>query len=86
MKIKDGFVLRQVAGNYILMNLGGELNFNGMITLNETGAFIWKAVEQGKTKEETAKMLSDEYDIDFQTALKDTEIIIDKMAEAGIIE
>jgi len=86
MKIKSGFTLREVAGNYIVMNLGGELNFNGMITLNETGAFIWRAIEQNKNAEETAKMISEEYEIDFQTALRDTESIIDKMLEAGIIE
>ena len=86
MKIKSGFTLREVAGNYIVMNLGGELNFNGMITLNETGAFIWRAIEQNKNAEETAKMLSEEYEIDFQTALRDTESIINKMLGAGIIE
>ncbi len=86
MKIKSGFTLREVAGNYIVMNLGGELNFNGMITLNETGAFIWRAIEQNKNAEETAKMISEEYEIDFQTALRDTESIINKMLEAGIIE
>ncbi len=86
MKIKSGFTLRQVAGNYILMDIGGELNFHGMITLNETGAFILKAIEEGLSEEEIGKKLSEEYDIDFETAMEDTKSIISKMQEAGIIE
>ncbi len=86
MKIKNGFTLRSVAGSYIVMNLGGELNFNGMITLNETGAFIWKGIEDGKSPEEIAKTISEEYEIDFQTALNDTQGIITKMLEAGVVE
>ncbi len=86
MKIKKGFTLRQVAGNYIVMNLGGELDFNGMITLNETGALIWYGIEENKSTEDIAKAIMKEYDIDFQTAFNDTECIIQKMQEAGIIE
>ena len=86
MRIKNGFTLRSVAGNFIVMNLGGELDFNGMITLNETGAFIWKGVEDGKSIEEIAEAISQEYEIDFQTALNDTKGIIAKMLEAGVVE
>ena len=48
MKIKEGFVLRETAGSYVVMNLGNEISFNGVITLNETGSIIWKGIESGK--------------------------------------
>ena len=42
MKIKEGFILREVAGNYIVVAVGSAVKqFNGVITLNETGAFLW---------------------------------------------
>ena len=42
MKIKEGFVLRQVAGQNIVLSTGNELDMNMMITLNDTGAFLWE--------------------------------------------
>ena len=86
MKIKDGFVLREVADSFVVMNIGGELAFNGMITLNEVGAFIWKAVENGDNAEEIAKKITLEYEIDYETALSDTKVIIEKMNGVGVLE
>ena len=86
MKIKEGFVLRQVAGSYIVMRLGGENSLGGMITLNETGALIWKAVDSGKNVDEIAAEITKEYDIDRETAKNDIAIFIDKMKKESIIE
>ena len=86
MKIKDGFVLREAAGSFVVMNIGGELSFNGMITLNETGAFIWRAIENGDSAEEIAKKLCEKYGVDFDTALSDTNKFIDKMNGANVLE
>ena len=86
MKIKDGFVVREVAGSYVVMNIGGDVSFNGMITLNELGAFIWKAIEDGDNAEEIAKKIIAEYEIDFETALEDTKVFIEKMNGAGVLE
>ena len=45
--LKDGFVLRQVADTWVVMPLGQvSLDFNGMLTLNETGALLWQALEK----------------------------------------
>ena len=47
MKIKDGYLHREVAGNIIVVPVGeASMNFNGMINLNETGAFLWKLFEK----------------------------------------
>ncbi len=86
MKIKDGLVLREVAGSYVVMNAGGELNFNGMITLNESGAIIWRGLEEGLSVDEIAERITAEYDIDAETAIADIKRFTDKMSEAGVIE
>ena len=86
MKIKSGIVLREVADSFVLMDLGGELNFNGMITLNETGAFIFKRIEEGLSPENIALALADEYDISFETALSDVNAFIQKMNGVGVLE
>ena len=86
MKIKNGFVLREVADSFVVMNIGGELAFNGMITLNEVGAFIWKAIENGDKIEEIAKKITLEYEIDYETALSDANVFINKMNEVGVLE
>ena len=45
MKIKDGFLLRQVAGQTVVLPVGGDLDLNMMITLNDTGAFLWEKLQ-----------------------------------------
>lgn len=86
MKIKDGFVLREAAGSFVVMNVGGELAFNGMITLNETGAMIWRAIEAGDCVEDIAKALAAKYEIEVETALNDTRKFVEKMNGAGVLE
>lgn len=86
MKIKEGFVLREAAGSYVVMNIGGNINFNGMITLNETGALIWRAIEDGDDAETIAKKIAGLYEIDHETALRDVNGFIEKMNGAGILE
>ncbi len=86
MKIKDGFVIREAGGCFVIMNLGNELNLGKMFTLNETGAFIWKSLEKGLTQSEIAKKLSEEYNVDTKTAEKDVESFICKMKEADVFE
>ncbi len=86
MKIKEGYVLRNVAGEYIVMNVGGEASLNRMITLNETGAFIWNAIADGKSEADIAEQIISEYEIDLETARNDVKKFIDKMNGAGVLE
>ncbi len=86
MKIKDGFVLREVAGSCVVMNIGGELDFNKMITLNETGTIIWKAIDEGLDAEQIACRIADEYDVSVESALSDVNLFISKMSDIGVIE
>lgn len=87
MKIKDGFVLREVAGKGVVIAIGeASKNFHGMINLNCTGKDIWQGISEGKTVEEIAEKLTEEYEVELSKAIEDTEKLIRKMRDAGILE
>ncbi len=87
MKIKEGFVLRQVAGSYIIIGVSDEaIDFNGMITINETGAFLWSILEKGATKEELLEKLLSEYEVDKETAEKDISAFLSKLQSGNLLE
>lgn len=88
MKIKKGFVLRQMCGENIVTAEGLEhINFNKLISLNATAAFLWEKVE-GKefTTEEMAQHLVEEYGIDMELALIDAGKLAQAWIDAGIAE
>ena len=88
MKIKNGFVLREMCGENIVTAEGMEnINFNKLISLNSTAAFLWKNLE-GKefTEKEMAQLLIDEYGIDMGLAMKDSTNLCNVWKEAGIAE
>ena len=88
MKIKNGFVLRDMCGENIVTAEGMEnINFNKLISLNSTAAFLWKALE-GKefTQEEMAQLLVDEYGIDMELAMTDSGNLMKSWKEAEVAE
>lgn len=86
MKVKDGFVLREVAGNYIVVAVGARVKeFNGIINLNETGAVLWREIEKGADEETLVKALLNEYAVEEQVARDDVKVFIAKMKEAGLL-
>lgn len=88
MKIVDGFRLRDVMGQATVIGEGvNQVNFNKLITLNSSAAFLWKAIEGKEFDVETLKsLLIDEYGIDAQLAEKDAESIAKQWSEAGLVE
>ena len=87
MKIKEGYLLRQVAGSSIIVAVGDEaVNFDGIKTLNETGAFLWKQIDEGKDKESIVKALMGEYEVDEETAQNDVEEFVNLLINNGLIE
>lgn len=88
MKIKNGFVLREMCGENIVAGEGLEhINFNKLISLNSTAAFLWKSlVGKEFTAEEMAQLLVDEYGIDMDLALTDSKKLMQSWAEAGIAD
>lgn len=87
MKLKNGFILKNVAGNYIVVPVEGELvDLKAMITLTETGAFLWKLLEKGSDKEELTEKMLKEYDVDEKTAENDVNEFIKQLSENKMLE
>ena len=87
MKIKENFALRQVAGTWVVLPLAeATLDFNGMLTLNESGLMLWHLLEKGSDKESLAKALTEEYEVTFEQAFADVAEFVDKLEKAGCIE
>ena len=68
MKLKDGFILREVAGQTVVLPTGGDLNLNMMITLNETAKFLWEKLENEIDEPALVAALLAAYDVDEETA------------------
>jgi hypothetical protein len=85
MKIKDGFLLRQVAGCHVVVPVGA-LDFDGVITLNETGVLIWSALQKETTKDELINLFLEEYDVSREIADRDVEAFLLKLREADLLQ
>lgn len=87
MKIKKGFIVRQINNDYVVAAVGEQSkNFNGIIRLNKTAKFIWDMLEKDCKKQDIVQALLQHYDIDKQRAEQDTEHFIQKLEEAEILE
>lgn len=87
MKIKSGFIIREIAGEYVVVALGAASKiFNGIIKLNETGKFIWEKLSLGWEQEETINALLEEYDVERSVAEADYLRFIDTLKGANILE
>ena len=88
MKIKDGFILRQICGEYVVVGEGlAQVNFNKMLSLNETAAFLWKEV-QGKefTKDTLVDLLLGQYEVERERAAEDVDKLIAVWLKEGVAE
>lgn len=89
MKTIEGFRMRKLGKEHIVVGEGiGQVNFNKMIALNESAAYLWGAFEGGRefTVEQLADLLLERYEIDSEVALRDSADIAQKWIEAGIVE
>ncbi len=87
MKIKNGFVAKEIAGQYVVVALGQASKvFNGIIKLNESGKFIWDMLVVGAEKQEIVDALLGEYDVDAAVAEADVEKFINELKGANILE
>jgi len=87
MKLKENFLLRQVASSWVVMPIGQDmLDFNGIITLNETGAFLWQKLQEGVSIEELATALTGEYRVSLEEARSDVKEFCDKLTDLGCLE
>lgn len=86
MKIEKEFILREIAGDYVIIPTGTTtLEFNGLITVNELGAFIWKELQQEITEDELIQAIVEEYEIDEKTAREDAREFLNILKECKIL-
>ena len=87
MKIKEGFVLRRVAGTWVVLPLSKPtVDFNGMLTLNESAVLIWRMLEVGATFDTLIGALTEEYEVEESVAKGDIEKLLEKLRKVGCIE
>ncbi|WP_302587059.1 PqqD family protein [Paraprevotella clara] len=93
MRIKDGFELREICGEHVILSHGMDnIDFSKIISLNETAAFLWKeAVGKEElnsreiSEEELTATLLEAYEVDEETARKDVAQVLAKWGEIGLL-
>lgn len=85
MKIKDGFLLRSVAGRTVVIPGDETLNLNVMIALNETGCFLWQLLEKGASKRELVDALLEEYHVEDAAAEADVEGFLARLKKEDLL-
>ncbi|MGN0515388.1 PqqD family protein [Eubacterium sp.] len=87
MKIKDGFTLRNIAGSDIVVPVGNASKiFNGMITLNDSGAFLWSALQKDTTIDKVVAKLTGEYEVSTEQATADVQKFVAMLRENDLID
>ena len=89
MKLKKGFVLRDVCGEHVIVGEGlGAVNFGRLLALNETAAWLWKQADAmgDFTVEQLADKLCEEYDVTAEQARKDVAEMVGKWQQEGVVE
>lgn len=87
MKIKEGFVLRNMGGQAVVVSIGAASKvFNGMVKLNESGEFLWKKILEGADRQALVQALLEKYEVDEETANSDVDKFIISLKQPGIIE
>ena len=86
MKLKDGFLLREIAGQTVVLPVSGDLDLNMMITLNGTGAFLWEHLQKETTEEALVAELLKEYDVDEATAAASVAAFVQKLRSNNFLD
>ena len=85
MKLKDGFLLRQVAGENVVLPIGPELEKNIMITLNGTGAFLWEQLQTQTDEDRLVAALLDTYDVQEAVARQCVRDFVQNLEAQGFL-
>lgn len=87
MKLKDGFVLREIAGSFMVVPVGKRTQeVPGVIALTESGALLWKKLEEGADEKDLVAALLDEYEVSEEQAAVDAAAFVKKAADEGLFE
>ena len=88
MKIKDGFILRTICGDHVVVGEGlAQVNFNKMLSLNSSAAYLWESVT-GKefTVEDLTNLLTEKYDVSADKAAEDAAKVAEIWIREGVVE
>ncbi len=87
MRIKDGFVIRDVAGSKVVLPIGErQLELKGIITFNEVGAEVFNMLDGTNSVEEIVRKIAKDYEVPYDTVNADVNKLIEKMKAHGLIE
>ena len=87
MKIKSGFAVKQIAGNWIVLPLAEKtIDFKGMLTLNDSGCMLWKLLVDGCTRNDLAEALVNEYDVTMAEAMDDVDEFLQTLVLVGCLD
>ena len=86
MRLKAGYKVREIAGDYVVIPAAGHYQeFGAVVSLNETGAFLWGQLQDSKTFEELTEALTAEYDVEPEEVRKDIREFIALLNEQGLL-
>lgn len=87
MKISSNYVIREIAGDYIIVPIGQAIfDFQGLITVNEIGAFIWKLLQENDlTLNEIETAIKDEYEVESSVVKKDVIDFLNQLIKYRIL-
>lgn len=85
MKIKDGYILRVVAKQNVVLPAIGDLDLDRMLTLNATGKFLWERLEKGAEKDDLVAAMLDHYEIDENTARTCVDNFVRNLEQYGFL-
>ena len=86
LKLDKEYVLRQIGDDYVIVPVGKvALGFNGMITVNETGAFLWEQLVKGTSKEGLLQTLLETYEVIQEEAERDIDEFLDVLYKNNIL-
>lgn len=86
MKVEKEFVLREIAGDYVIIPVGKTvIEFNGLITVNEVGVSIWNMLQNEVTFDQIVQGILNEYEVEESVAREDIREFLDKLIDGGIL-
>ena len=87
MKTREGIIASQMGAECVLVPVGeAAKDIHGIVRLNETGSFIWNAITQGQEEQEIARRLTEEYEVELDTALDAVRTLIARLKDAKLVE
>ena len=86
MKVRDGFILRNMGDSYLVVPVGSAtVDFRCIITLNGTGAFLWELLQDECAEEELVKALLSEYEVAEDVAARDVAGFVEELRKADLL-